>query len=1849
MEYPEPLTIEKEITKATDNNSNIILEEVKDYHKKQIYIITKKFESKIPSILSYLQNYNNEILNKIHIIKYLMPLIQNIPYNLDLILAQKSNDEKQKLNLYEILINEYIFTEKNEKEYIQLLKDILFLIFKKLSLNKDVYRYLFSFVTTYLNEKYQNEKNEKYYFNEYNYHKLLEIILFFYQSKEDEDPINYFYFNGDNNTNLFIKNKGNNVLDLENDIYILFFVKLIDYNYISPLYKDNKESLDYANLLEVKFKNKNEIININVDYTELGDTTERQKIISTEESKDNKSIKNINIPFKSFNIKETNNVLIKLNKNMKIEIYVNGDKKPLSSNILSIDTKTENIIDSITFFNKFYGICSTIMLYRDNKKDNKLEDIYPKYLIENQTKSNIQISKYYQNGLFKEELLIPFIKADLKNRVAEKNIYDNTLKNLSEQTLNELKKFINYNLVSIYTPTRTYINSELKTKIVGNKEIDEEIKTIILVDSISYFNACLNNNNLYQNLIYSLHGGVHNLSNIFYDFSFDIGGINHFLPLIEVMTDYNELLTNENLELFMSIILYLFSNHKKLINNEQDTKFFYYLSLFLEKIPEKFYTDVSVHIKSILITLESLESEKTYNDEDTDIFNRYKKEFFNNVCLNEKILFRFNFKDKSLIYEQINKFLSKQYIENKILDINIMKIINILLYHEKERYTHFCCKKHSEYFTKESQVMNPELNEYIKPLINIIKLFMNQFIIEINDFDEKNPNYKTRNQLIKLFELLTFDISPCLQINILNLFFDFIQKNDEKYYNHLNYKNCITTITLFVYKTSLFDVKELAFNYLISLAAKNSNKTTNLGQYIEKYTISYYYPRNEDKSGKKYKEGINLNNINYQYTDFFESQKKLLSYYDKKHLNDLMKKIYKKAEYYYKQKICEETNFNILISITSKGDTSFITKFLKLIKEELANTNINQGKIIYNSQKLFQWLLDTCYHAYIIKISMLNKEEYIPGFLFEESINNESEKEKIVEEIISISNEILLEICYYNIYKLDYLLSWSKYYYEIKEDKNKFLSIRKFIFDYFIDKLINKFLDNKNNKISFKYKLYLANIIFEYFSFYKVKGFASGGVLKDSESLYDQVCTPFIYTLISELKDKIKIEEGDLYLLNEKWKEYSSIKKYLGNLEFFGLEKESKVFTDESNIYNTFINGKHNMFIEELKNYFINYKNFKYFSNSNINICNKGIELLLIKYHFYTLILTVISSNMEFKEILNSFSFYILLIIIASTTVSIDNSKNAKKEIWPTEEQYKEIQELVKIIIFNFFLFLNEKILDMTKKLNKYENDKNNSEDSQNKYENFNLIKTYLINVLFFFLRLLNTIYTDVKKQEFKRKSSEGVLKGWYNKLKNKISGDKEGIPLTGGFKFIQEFKENCIKDINNSIDINEAQSSTSVDNLAANEEKKSFLDEIPSFTLNDIHAKDYSLSPLHKKLEQLYINNFEKSEIQKYFSDNKEKYQRQLFPFIDYIIKRNRFIGKIIPIYDNSVYITFDYKFLCLKPNYLPELSNVTIKMKDRFTFNKDLVDEIKRYQIKINFNEHDKIRKYRKIKKELFSFNGILSSKKYFYEKNKYICKYRLLNHMTEDYTRFFLTPIIDIDYYLPKFSRFELQNLFRSKNKDNLIQIKKLADLSLKELKKEDNNEISSNINGLFLIKEAEFKNMEDLNKDLEGTFNHYLFFKKYIDRNHKITGNYHNILENSCFVKTSYHIRGFFYCNSTEIGFYSYDKIPYNYTKKSKKSEIKDPNIAEIQKDYDPDRSACFGSIFSPQIEKYEYLYFKIPYDKIVFIFKRRYYFKVSALEIYTTDKKSYLFKFEHSKLNDIISNLKHHMMPKIEEI
>ena len=1829
---------------SNDSEAYQLVEEIKDYQSKNLYIITKELEAKIPSILTLLQKEDFELEMKEPIIKYINSLIKNIPYNLGIILSKKS-ECKQKMNLYEIIIDQYIYTDKEKKGYFKLLKEIINSIFVRLSFNKDVYYYIFSYVSRFLDDKIHNIQNN---FNEYNFYQLLELISLFYQSPDDEEPINYFYFNGDPNVKITLKNSSKDLLNLDNNLYILLFVKLINYDFISPIIDKNLSNENIiSNLLEVNFKEAKNNFCININYKDSGEAT----------TSDNSNI--INIPYSLFKSNETNNVLIKMKPNLDMEIFINGYEVNLPSNILKNTNIGNKLIDSIEFFKGFYGLCSTIMIYGDSNK-NKIKNLLPNFLLEKENnidttkiknKLKYSISNSFTNGFHKEQYFTYFIKANIKDEVNKDNIEDNTIKIIGNEDFDflEIKQFIKYNLISIYSPTRNIVNSSLQIKNIDNKKIDEIIQEILLIDSINNFHANLNVPKLYINRAYGLGGGIRQLSNIISDFSIDVNGVNHLLPLIEIMTEYNELLTKDNFSMFISIILSLFSSHQDLISNEPEPKFFYHLSLFLEKIPKTFYNDLAAHIKSIMVTLQSLESS---DDKNISFF----QEFFNHVIMNENILFKFSFDERILIYEQIYKILQLKSFEKKNIDIDITNILNILLSQEKNKYTHFCCKKHADYFKKESQIMEPELNNYLEPLTKIIHLLINQFINEVDDYEkitiyskEREADFKTNKtylktckQLLKIFDLLTFDITPCLQTNILNSFSKIILNTNNlgetnnpnlKYYSYLNEKNKIDIILLYVFKTSLLDVKEKVFNILIELIDNNSNINT-IQKYIQNYAIYYYYPQ-EDENKETITNIQNLGNeliidgTEYIYQPLTENQKQLLKYYDKKHFNDLMNSIFEKAVENFFTSKCMETNFYVLLNIASKGDSFFIFKFLSLIQPRKRFNEIEkQINLIYNSKKLLNFLLDTCFQAYLIKKYNFNEKEFVPGFSLGE-FKDEKEREIRINDIISLSRTLLLDIFYKDIQKLDYLMTWSKYYYEIKKDKSKF-GIRYFIFDNFFKEIISKFSQNnieprKNINNELFNRLYFANILFEYFTFHKTSGFESGKNLKDQELLYIQFCHSFVITLFSEFKSE-RNEKDKIYLLKEEWEEYSIIKKFLNNVELFGMTKINPKITEENKIFKENIYNKKDLFIEELKVLFFN--NF-----DNKKISNKGMELIILKYHYYTLLLTVITDSSEFKQILNELREFILLIIISSSTLSF-NKSNKKSQKWPPEEDFKKIQNLVKIILFNIFLFLNKSINEVKSKIQKYIN----KEDSESKtlLEHFYKIKSYLINTLFFFLSILNDIYSELKK---------GAKKSTFRKMLKKFDKSSKDnlITLTGGYKYIEDFISSCL--IEKQINTSEIKNMDSEDNFTVIEEKN-FLDEIPSLCLNSINEKDYEKSPLNSQLEKIYTNNYENNKkIEDYFNENKENIQRELFPFISCILRRSKLICNIIPTYDNSLN-TQDYEFLCLKPYYLPDLPSNFIKMEKIKEFSSNLIDEIRMYQIKVKFNENDKIRHYRKIKKKFFSFNGILSSKKYFYEKNKYICKYKLLNHMTEDYTKMLLTPIIDMDYYLPKFSKFKLEKLFRSENKDHLIQITKLTELSLTPKLKEENikqeNIDFNSCNGLYIIKESEFKYMNDLKLDIEGTYDHYLFYKKFIKKKHNVIDNINDCLENACLVKTEFHIRGLFYNNSEEIGFYSYDEIPYPKGKKKENIDKSDQKISEIQNDYDQDRKSCFGSVFSPQNEKYKYLHFKIPYNEIVFIFKRRYCYKVSAIEVFTTRKKSYLFRFAQKNSDDIIKKIKNYL-------
>ena len=85
---------------------------------------------------------------------------------------------------------------------------------------------------------------------------------------------------------------------------------------------------------------------------------------------------------------------------------------------------------------------------------------------------------------------------------------------------------------------------------------------------------------------------------------------------------------------------------------------------------------------------------------------------------------------------------------------------------------------------------------------------------------------------------------------------------------------------------------------------------------------------------------------------------------------------------------------------------------------------------------------------------------------------------------------------------------------------------------------------------------------------------------------------------------------------------------------------------------------------------------------------------------------------------------------------------------------------------------------------------------------------------------------------------------------------------------------------------------------------------------------------------------------------------------------------------------------------------------------------------------------------------------------------------------------------------------------------------------------------------------------------------------------------------------------------------------------------DEILIKNYEDYDSSNKSCFTSIFRSNINKKDYdIYLKINFSDILFIFKRKYCFRDNSLEIFTSNHKSYYFKFKNNeKRNTFLTHL-----------
>ena len=117
---------------------------------------------------------------------------------------------------------------------------------------------------------------------------------------------------------------------------------------------------------------------------------------------------------------------------------------------------------------------------------------------------------------------------------------------------------------------------------------------------------------------------------------------------------------------------------------------------------------------------------------------------------------------------------------------------------------------------------------------------------------------------------------------------------------------------------------------------------------------------------------------------------------------------------------------------------------------------------------------------------------------------------------------------------------------------------------------------------------------------------------------------------------------------------------------------------------------------------------------------------------------------------------------------------------------------------------------------------------------------------------------------------------------------------------------------------------------------------------------------------------------------------------------------------------------------------------------------------------------------------------------------------------------------------------------------------------------------------------------------------------------------------CFVKPSHHIKGVLFVDKDSITF----RVFINQIKGNNivSDEDFDESVTPIKtrkanvydEGFDFERNTCFGSYFVYHHKDKDAMTFTMPYDQLTFIFRRRYYQRNTAIELFSKKHKSYYF-------------------------
>ena len=689
-------------------------------------------------------------------------------------------------------------------------------------------------------------------------------------------------------------------------------------------------------------------------------------------------------------------------------------------------------------------------------------------------------------------------------------------------------------------------------------------------------------------------------------------------------------------------------------------------------------------------------------------------------------------------------------------------------------------------------------------------------------------------------------------------------------------------------------------------------------------------------------------------------------------------------------------------------------------------------------------------------------------------------------------------------------------------------------------------------------------------------------------SLYDNIIDYYYSNLwgIENLCKKVQMEYDNkpAVIIKKLYNEYSNNKKYKNILlepilECFNIKINDNTIENKHTKLNTMMNISFNSDTKKFK-----------FKRKKSSLDNKDINILTINLILLSIAIEITNDKDQKEYLENQYQQFLIFCILASINIKSN------------EKQYNLIQNDIYNILGYGCLFLKNK--------------------NESKYQQ-------IINYL------INPIFKDINEVSGLKKMFGASKKKLYsNCAAYKIFSTKEETTKDLFLK-TKTLRTNLFK--NKKLSALRSNSFDDISNLI-NNNKLNFSNDNDSPVNSDDEYENQNnkkLSCEDDDFDEIDIKNFEvKPELQV----NKDKRIDEIY---------NTILNK---------YKKFDNKFKESIKNIIKKKNNKNIINKERkavFSEIKKLIpnyiEKLKKYSNNSYFIEKLRRNAYKKSKIKLFSWRGAWSNKFLFFTHPEYL-KLKIKNHYTKEMIKPVLTPVLDIVYYLPNFKSFKVNNLFNTNNYFYNIS------LDIDEILKDENRInyiINSNKESIISTKNIYgFNYLECLYKmqDKEIWELYKLFYEEQLNTNkivlkrkeflislnnkndkkikkEKISSHSFEV----CIVKIMNHIKG--YINTRNENYF--DFIYYDDEEEENKNNInKDENLFEdLYANFDDDISfdkemgCCYGSLFKKHKRDKEKIYFKLDYSEIKYLFIRNYYYRDTAVEIYTENNKSYFLNFK----------------------